>query len=160
MRAGIALGLALAFGYSAAAQEVHVKGQAKAPDGTQAFTGVWVPQSCMVKGQEQLPQKADRDAIRLSIENGEYKLYVLTDPVKLIGRRVSTAELGVDEKAGTFELTIKEGAKKGIKLHGIFELSKTSLKLCYGPAEKPRPTKFEANAESDNFFETWERHKK
>lgn len=164
MRTGIALGLALAFGCSAAAQEVQVKGQVaakgKASDGTQAFVGVWVPQSCIVKGQEQLPQKADRDAIRLSIENGEYKLYILTDAEKMIGRRVSTAELSVDEKAGTFELTIKEGVKKGVKLHGIFELTKVSLKMCYGPAEKPRPAKFEAAAESDNFYETWERHKK
>ena len=160
MRAGIALGLALAFGHFAAAQEVQVKGLTKAPDGTQAFIGVWVPQSCIVKGQEQLPQKADRDAIRLSIENGEYKLYILTDAEKMIGRRVSTAELSVDEKAGTFELTIKEGVKKGVKLHGIFELTKVSLRMCYGPAEKPRPAKFEAAAESDNFYETWERHKK
>ena len=164
MRAGIAVGLALAFGMAAAAQEVTVKGQApseaKASNGAHAFTGVWVPQSCIVKGQEQLPKQADRDAIRLSIENGEYKLYVLTDAVKLVGRRVSTAELGVDEKAGTFELTIKEGVKKGLKLHGIFELTKTSLKMCYGPAEKPRPTKFEAPAESENFCETWDRYKK
>ena len=163
MRAGIALGLVLAFGYSSNAQEVQVKGQepaAKVPNGADTLSGVWVPQSCVVKGQEQLPDKASREMIRLSIENGEYKLYYLTDPAKLIGRRMSTADLTVDEKAGTFELTIKDGIKKGVKLHGIYEMSKTGLKLCYGPAEKPRPTKFEAPADSENFCDTWERYKK
>ncbi len=164
MRAGIAVGLALAFGMAAAAQEVTVKGQApaeaKVPNGAKALTGHWVAQSCVAKGVEQLPNKTAREMIRLSIENGEYKLYYLTDPEKLLGRPLAVADLTVDQKAGTFEITIKDGTKKGEKRHGIFEITENSLKMCYGPADKPRPTKFEAPAESDNFCDTWARHKK
>jgi uncharacterized protein (TIGR03067 family) len=166
MRAGIAVGLALAFGMSASGQEVNLKGQApaetKSPNGAKALTGHWVAQSCIAKGQEQLPNKAAREMIRLSIANGEYKLFYITDPdpEKMMGRRLATADLAVDEKAGTFELTIKDGGKKGDKRHGIYELTKTGLKMCYGPADKPRPTKFEAPADSDNFCETWELYKK
>ena len=149
-------------------QEVTVKGQApqveppKAAENTQPFTGVWMPQSSVFNGKEQLPDKASRDMIRLSIENGEYKLFYITDPDpdKMMGRRLATADLAVDEKAGTFELTIKDGGKKGDRRHGIFELTETGLKMCYGPADKPRPTKFEAPAGSDNFCDTWERRKK
>ena len=155
MRMGIALCVVALIG------AVQVKGQESKPaNGIEAFGGIWVPQSSVFDGKEQLTAKADKDVIRLSIEKGEYKLYVLTDPVKLIGQRVSTADLTVDEKAGTFEITIKDGIKKGVKLHGIYEMSKTGLKLCYGPAEKPRPTKFEAPADSENFCDTWERYKK
>ena len=166
MRVEIAVGLALTFGISAAAQEVTVKAQApaetKSANGAKALTGHWVAQSCIAKGVEQLPNKAAREMIRLSIENGEYKLYYITDPdpEKTMGRRLATADLAVDEKTGTFELTIKDGGKKGDKRHGIFELTDTGLKMCYGPADKPRPTKFEAPVGSENFCDTWERRKK
>ena len=69
-------------------------------------------------------------------------------------------EAGLIEKAGTFELTIKDGIKKGTKLHGIYELGKTSMKICYAPSEKPRPTKFESPAGAETFCDTYERHKK
>jgi hypothetical protein len=49
---------------------------------------------------------------------------------------------------------------KGSKRHGIFEFSGDQMKLCYGPAELPRPTNFEAPKGSAVFCEVWERHKK
>ncbi|GEM_PF-1325808 len=161
MRMGLALLAVALFTAVGFGQEVQVKGSTPAPaSGTDAFGGIWIPQSSVFDGKEQLPNKADRDPIRLSVENGEFKMYLMTDPVKLIGQRVSTAGLTVDEKAGTFELTIKEGIKKGTKLHGIYEFSKTSMKLCYGPADQPRPTKFEAPAGGTAFCDTYERYKK
>ena len=167
MRAGIASMVVVALlGAAASCQEVTVKGQTpqvepqKVADNTQPFTGIWMPQSSVFNGKEQLPDKASRDMIRLSIENAEYKLFYLTDPAKLEGRRLAAADFTVDDKAGTFELKFKDGFKKGEKIHGIFELSKTTLKLCYGPAEKPRPTKFEAPAGGEAFCDTYERYKK
>ena len=158
MRTGIAL-MVVTLGVSVGCgQEVAVKNvAAKAAD---AFTGIWIPQSSIYDGKEQLPNKASREMMRLSIENGEYKLYYLTDPVNLMGRRLAVADFSVDEKAGTFELTIKDGIKKGTKLHGIYELGKSSMKICYAPAEKPRPTKFESPAGGETFYDTYERHKK
>lgn len=136
---------------------------APAADSTpKAFVGVWVPVSCQAKGAEQLGDPKMREAIRLSIENGQHKLYFLTDPEKLIGKRLAAAGLTVDEKAGTFTLEMTESPnhKKGEQFHGIFAFDGDTMKLCYGPAGQPRPTKFESPKGSDVFSEVWTRHKK
>jgi uncharacterized protein (TIGR03067 family) len=132
-----------------------------APDPTpKAFVGVWVPVSCQADGAEQLADAKMRDAIRLSIENGQHKLYFLTDPEKMEGKRLSTAILTADEKAGTFELTMTDGFKKGEKRHGVFAFDGDTMKLCYGPTDQSRPTKFEAPKGSAVFNEVWTRAKK
>lgn len=124
-----------------------------------AWVGVWAPVSCIYDGAEQLGDAEMKAAIRLSIENGEYKLYYLTDTEKLIGKRLSIANLDVDEKAGTFALHITAGQKKGEKVHGIFKVTEQTLKLCYAPADQPRPTKFEAPKGTAVFCEEWTRAK-
>lgn len=127
------------------------------------FVGVWVPVSCQFDGAEQWQGEEGakvRESIVLSIDKGEHKLYVITDAKAMLGKRVSTAGLTADEKAGTFELTMSEGVKKGERVHGIFAFDGDQMKLCYGPADKPRPTKFEAAKGSGTFNEVWTRHKK
>ena len=121
--------------------------------------GVWVPEHCEYQGKDELDPKL-KEALRLSIEKGEHKLYFLTDPVKMVGQRLSKAELTVDAKKGEFELAMNDGERKGEKVHGIYELSGDTLKMCYGPSTEARPTKFEAKAEQkDVFNETWTRFK-
>ena len=123
------------------------------------WVGVWAPKSCVCDGAEMMGDAKSRDSIRLSIENGEYKLYVITDPVELVGKRLSVAALTVDEKGGTFALTIGSGLGEGKKVHGIYEVTADALKLCYGPADKPRPTKLESTKGSGLFHEEWARVK-
>lgn len=123
------------------------------------WVGVWSPKSCLCDGAEMMGDAKSRETIRLSIENGEYKLYVITDPVELVGKRLSVAALAVDEKAGTFTLTIGSGLGVGKKVHGIYEVTADTLKLCYGPEDKPRPTKFESTKGSGLFHEEWARVK-
>ena len=130
---------------------------AKVPPGV--LDGVWVPEHCEYQGKDELDPKL-KEALRLSIEKGEHKLYFLTDPVKMVGQRLSKAELTVDAKKGEFELAMNDGQRKGEKVHGIYELSGDTLKMCYGPSTEARPTKFEAKAEQkDVFNETWTRFK-
>ena len=38
----------------------------------------------------------------------------------------------------TIEFTFAEGPFKGQRRHGIYELAGNQLKMCYGPADKPR----------------------
>lgn len=123
------------------------------------WVGVWSPKSCLCDGAEMMGDAKSRDTIRLSVENGEYKLYVITDPVELVGKRLSVAALTVDEKGGTFALTIASGLGEGKKVHGIYEVTADTLKLCYGPADKTRPTKFESTKGSGLFHEEWARVK-
>ena len=156
--------VAVACGFltTAAAQQPDpaVKQAAAKDDTPKAFVGVWVPVSCKYDGAEQMSDQTTRDSIRLSIENGQHKLYFLTDLAKMEGKRLSTATLSVDEKAGTFELTMTDGYKKGEKVHGVFAFDGDQMKLCYGPSDKPRPTKFDAPKDSGAFNEVWTRHKK
>jgi uncharacterized protein (TIGR03067 family) len=130
---------------------------AKVPPGP--LDGVWLPERCEYQGKDELDAKL-KDALRLSIENGEHKLYFLTDPAKMIGQRLSKAELTIDAKKGEFELAMNDGQRKGEKVHGIFEVKDDTLKMCYGPSTEARPTKFEATAEQKGVFnETWKRYK-
>lgn len=129
------------------------------PPTPKEWVGVWAPLSCVCDGTEMMGDAKTRDTLRLSIENGEYKLYALTDPVELVGKKVSTAALAVDEKAGTFTLTIATGLGEGKKVHGIYEVTADKLKLCYGPADKPRPTRFESAKGGGVFNEEWARVK-
>ena len=126
-----------------------------------AFIGVWVPVSCQANGAEQFGEK-ERKEFRLSIENGMHKLYLLTDPVKMEGVRIHAAKLSVDEKAGTFDLEVADSKlkAKGDKIHGIFAFDGDKMKLCYAPANQPRPTKFEAPKGSETLYEVWERQPK
>ena len=173
MRKAIAAGVAVLSGAIGVAADPPLKAPAVQQAGGTApaaadptpkqFVGVWVPVSCQFNGEEQWKGpdgEKVRDAIRLSIEGGQHKLYFITDPEKMLGQRVSTAGLTADEKGGTFELTMSEGFKKGEKVHGIFAFDGDQMKLCYGPADKPRPTKFEAPKGSGTFNEVWTRHKK
>ncbi len=137
-----------------------VKALPATPELPKEIVGVWLPVSCQSDGAEQMGDKATREAVRLSIENGSHKLYYLTDPVEMKGQRLSSAAFVVDEKNGTFTLNITEGKKKGEKVHGIYELKEDTLKLCYGPADKARPEKFESLKGSDTFNEVWTRYKK
>lgn len=129
------------------------------PPTPKEWVGVWAPVSCVCDGTEMMGDAKARDGIRLSVENGEYKLYLITDPVELVGKRLSVAALSVDEKAGTFALTITTGQGEGRKVHGVYEVTADKLKVCYGPADKDRPTKFESAKGSGVFNEEWSRVK-
>jgi uncharacterized protein (TIGR03067 family) len=119
------------------------------------WAGYWKPESIIYDGKEQMPDPATRASITLVVKDGEYRMYVLSDPQRKLHLRLFTADLTLDPSAKTFELTVKDGEKKGHKRHGIYELKDGRLKICYGPAEKPRPTQFAAPPGSEYFFETW-----
>lgn len=119
------------------------------------WAGYWKPQSVVFEGKEQMPDPSSRAAITLVVKDGEYRMYVLSNPQKKEFLRLFTADLRLDPATKSFELTVKDGEKKGFKRHGIYELKDGHLKLCYGPTEKPRPTRFESAPGSQYFLETW-----
>jgi uncharacterized protein (TIGR03067 family) len=130
--------------------------QAQSPDeAMKKWAGYWKPQSVIYAGQEQMPDPKSRAAITLVVRDGEYRMYVLSDAKRQLHLRLFTADLRLDPVSKSFELTVKDGDKKGQKRHGIYEVTNGQLKICYGPAEKPRPTKFEAPPGSEYFLETW-----
>jgi uncharacterized protein (TIGR03067 family) len=119
------------------------------------WAGYWKPQSVVFEGKEQMPNPNARASITLAVQDGEYRMYVLSDAKRKLHLRLFTADLRLDPASKVFELTVKDGEKKGQKRHGIYELKDGQLRICYGPGEKPRPTKFEAPPGSEYFLETW-----
>jgi uncharacterized protein (TIGR03067 family) len=117
--------------------------------------GYWRPESIQFDGKEQLPDSKSREALTLVIADSEYRMYYMTDPKEGKALRLFIAQFKPDAAARTFELEVKDGQRKGMKVHGIFELNGSQLKLCYGPEDKPRPTRFDAPAGSGLFNEVW-----
>lgn len=140
----------------AATAEKPLQTAAPVPAALIPWGGVWSPQGCEFDGQQQLTGDS-KNSIRLSVVGAEYRMYYITDLKEMMGRRLSTADLIVDDHAGTFEMTIKDGYKKGERIHGIYAIKDETLKLCYGPAGKPRPIEFAAPKGSEVFNEVWAR---
>jgi uncharacterized protein (TIGR03067 family) len=124
-------------------------------DDTKAIVGFWKPVSVIADGVERFPEGKAREAITLVVKEGEYRLYHCIDAAKDLHHRLATAEIKLDPTTKGIELTIKDGPQKGQKSHGIYELKDGKFRVCYGPADKPKPTKFDAPAGSGLFCETW-----
>lgn len=129
------------------------------PEEIKKLHGFWKPASVKHEGQEQLPDEKTRESLTLAVINAEYRMYFSPDTNadkkarKYV--RLFAADLALDPKTHTFEVSVKEGQKKGSKQHGIYEHTGSTLRLCYGPADKPRPTTFAAPAGSGLFNEVW-----
>lgn len=127
-----------------------------ATDELKKLSGQYKPLSVLFDGIEQVAQDSKtRNALTLVIDKGEYRAYFQLDPKKDSHFRLFTADMTVDPAAKSFELVIKDGQRKGERRHGIYELVGSQLRVCYGPAEKPRPTSFSAPKGSEFFCEMW-----
>ncbi|MGL6097432.1 MAG: hypothetical protein ACRC7O_16745, partial [Fimbriiglobus sp.] len=96
----------------------------------------------------------------LVVKGAEYRVYYIKDAAKDEHFRLFTADITCDPAAGTFELNVKDGQRKGERRHGIYSVSGGSLRLCYGPADKPRPATYAAPKGSGMFNEVWVAEKK
>jgi uncharacterized protein (TIGR03067 family) len=124
-------------------------------DDAKTVVGFWKPVSVVADGVERFPEGKSREAITLVVKDGEYRLYDCLDAAKDLHRRLVTAEIKLDPATKGIELTIKDGSRKGEKSHGVYELKDGKLRVCYGPADKPRPTSFDAPAGSGLISEMW-----
>lgn len=141
----------------------HVFAQAPAPvaapaavsDEVKKLKGFWKCESIQFDGAEQMANPKEREALTLVVKDAEYRMYTLSDPVKNLHLRLFTGEIALDAATNSFTLTVVDGREKGKKVHGIYELTADKFKTCYGPSDKPRPTKFEAPKDSGLFVESW-----
>ena len=124
------------------------------------WEGHYKPVSIKHEDADQLLEADAKTRMTLVVKDGEYRMFWQKDMKSDLHFRLFTADLKVDSVGKSFSLSVKDGQKKGQELHGIFELSETELKLCYGPADKPRPTTFTAAKGSGCFFEVWAVEKK
>jgi uncharacterized protein (TIGR03067 family) len=134
----------------------------KPADDLAALQGNWKPLQCDHEGMPQMPPELMKQVTAV-FDKREYYLYFVDKdkdgkpkPLRLALANV-TLDQSTTPKSITFEFA--EGPFKGDKRHGIYELAGNQLKLCYGPADKPRPTEFKSPANSGYFLETWARQK-
>jgi uncharacterized protein (TIGR03067 family) len=98
-------------------------------------------------------------------DKSEYFLYFKDSKLDKDGKpiilRLALANVGLDETTAPRTITFEfaDGPLKGKKSHGIYEVAGNQLKVCYGPADKPKPTRFDSPAGSGYFNETWVRQK-
>jgi uncharacterized protein (TIGR03067 family) len=134
---------------------------AKAPQGDlAALQGYWKPLSIVHSGVSQEKMADELRKLTGVFDQTEYHLYFKAptkDPIRL-ARMTVTLDPTTTPKTVVFEFAA--GPLKGQKRHGIYELAGNELKLCYGEADKPKPTTFTAPTGSGHYLEVWARQTK
>ena len=127
--------------------------------------GYWKPLQCELEGKGLMPNEIKKQ-VTVVFDKSEYFLYFKDSKIGKDGKpivfRLALAKITLDESTSPKSITFEfaTGELKGNKRHGIYELAGNQLKMCYGPVEKPKPTKFESPAGSGYFLETWARQVK
>jgi uncharacterized protein (TIGR03067 family) len=124
------LGLTAAGGIGARADDkADVKKELK------KFEGAWTFETVEAGGKE-LPA-AEFKGMTVAFEGDKYS-------VKKGDEVIETATLKLDpsQSPKTFDSTVTEGPNKGTVILGIYEISGDTLKVCFDPEGKKRPTEF------------------
>jgi uncharacterized protein (TIGR03067 family) len=135
---------------------------AEPKDDLASLQGNWKPLQCDYQGVPQMPADQMKQ-VTVVFDKNEYYLYFRDkdrngEPKALVLALLNvTLDPTTSPKSIMFEF--KDGPLKGQKRHGIYELAGNQLKLCYGPADKAKPTEFKAPVNSGYFLETWARQK-
>jgi uncharacterized protein (TIGR03067 family) len=134
-----------------------VGGNPPPADDLSALQGNWKPLSIKFEDKDMMAA-TELQKVTAVFDQKEYHLYYAdkaVNPPKVL--KLAVANVGVDPNANprVIEFTFATGPLQGQKCHGIYELAGNQLKLCYGPADKPRPTSFGAPPKSGYFLEVW-----
>ena len=143
-----ALGLSASGGTGARADD-----KADAEKELKKFQGTWTFESVEAGGKK-LP--ADQfKGMTVTFEGDKYS-------VKMGDRVVEAATLKLDPSRSpkTLDATVTEGPNKGNVILGIYEIDGDTLKVCFDPEGKKRPTEFKSPAGSENFVNVHKRVKK
>ena len=65
--------------------------------------------------------------------------------------QVGTQKIDASKSPKTIDVTMTEGPNKGMVMLGIYEIDDTTLKVCFDPQGKKRPTEFKSAPGSQNF---------
>ena len=114
--------------------------------------GDWAQVSMIVDGAK-LPDD-EAQALFRSMKEDKYTIFQFK---KVIGK--GTFKLDASRKPKTIDAETTVGGRKLILL-GIYELEGETLKLCFAPPGKPRPSDFTAKKGSEHRLSVWEREKK
>jgi uncharacterized protein (TIGR03067 family) len=143
-----AIGLATSGGPGTVADD-----KAKLEKEAREFQGTWTFESS-VTGGEALP--ADHLKMFIVIFEGNKHTVKKGDEVIQVG----TQKLDPSKSPNTIDVTMLVGPYKGTVMLGIYEIDANTLKVCFDPEGKKRPTEFKSAPGSKNFVNVHKRVKK
>ena len=117
------------------------------------FQGTWTFESSETGGKE-LPAGELKGVI--VIFEGDKHTVKKGDEVIQVG----TQKLDPSKSPKTIDVTLTEGPNKGAVMLGIYEIDGDTLKVCFDPQGKKRPTEFKSAPGSENFVNVHKRVKK
>jgi uncharacterized protein (TIGR03067 family) len=117
------------------------------------FQGTWTIESSETGGQE-LPAD-DLKTFVLTFEGDKHTVKKGDEVIQ-----VGTQKLDPSKSPKTIDVTMVEGPHKGTVMLGIYEIDADTLKVCFDPEGKTRPTEFKSAPGSKNFINVHKRVKK
>jgi len=120
---------------------------------TKKFQGTWTFESSESGGMK-LPADELKGFI-LTFEGEKHTLKKGDDLVQ-----VGIQKIDPSKSPKTIDVTITEGPNKGMVMLGIYEIHGDTLKVCFDPQGKKRPTEFKSPPGSENFVNVHKRVKK
>jgi len=117
------------------------------------FQGTWTFASCEADGQA-MPVTELKEFI-LIFEGTKHTVKKGNEVLQ-----VGIQKIDPTKEPKTIDVTMTEGANKGTVMLGIYELDGDTLKVCFDPEGKKRPTEFKSGPGSRCFFNVHKRVKK
>jgi uncharacterized protein (TIGR03067 family) len=117
------------------------------------FQGTWTFESCETGGKG-IPA-GDLKGLTLTFEGAKHTVKKGDEVIQ-----VGTQKLDPSKSPKTIDVTMVEGPNKGAVMLGIYEFDGDTLRVCFDPQGKKRPTEFKSAAGSENFLNVHKRVKK
>jgi uncharacterized protein (TIGR03067 family) len=117
------------------------------------FQGTWTFESSETGGKE-LPT-GELKELTLTFEGDKHTVKKGDEVIQ-----VGIQKLDPSKSPKTIDVTMAEGLNKGKVMLGIYEIDGDTLKVCFDPHGKKRPTEFKSVPGSENFVNVHKRVKK
>jgi len=101
------------------------------------FQGTWTFESVEAGGKE-VPA-AEFKRITVTFEGDRYTVKKGDEVIQ-----AATQKLDPSKSPKTLDVTVAEGPHQGVVMLGIYEISGDTLKVCFDPEGKKRPTQFKS----------------
>jgi uncharacterized protein (TIGR03067 family) len=115
--------------------------------------GTWTFESVEVGGKEE--PAADFKGMTVTFAGDKFTVKKGDEVIQ-----VGTEKLDPSKSPKTVDVTVAEGLNKGAVMLGIYEISGETLKVCFDPEGKKRPTEFKSASGSQTFVNVHKRVKK
>lgn len=117
------------------------------------FQGTWAFERVEAEGKE-IPV-AQFEGMTVIFEGDRYTVQKGDEVIQ-----AATQRLDPTRSPKTLDATVAEGPNKGTAILGIYEISGDTLKVCFDPEGKKRPTQFKTSAGSQTTLVVHKRVKK